>query len=67
MSRGIWHWTKAIPNGPASDPVELVMPDGTLAGVQLRTLQTAWGQYNDKRRAEVQQHLLNLLNADVMP
>ena len=30
---GKYHWTTPDPKGPASEPAELVGPDGTLTGI----------------------------------
>lgn len=57
-----WKWTERNPKGCATEPVELVRPDGTLAGVQLRTLINGWGQYQDKDRLDMENRILNLLN-----
>jgi hypothetical protein len=59
---GKFYWTKANPKGPASEPVELVAPDGTLAGITLRTLETAWGQFCERSRADIEKRIISLLN-----
>ncbi len=62
---GKWHWTQPNPKGPASEPVELIRPDGTLAGVTLRTLENAWGQYQESTRIDIEKRLIRLLNDTV--
>ena len=61
---GKYHWTDRNPKGPASEPVELVNPDGTLAGVTLKTLKNAWGAYLDKERNNIEKLILERLNKE---
>lgn len=59
---GQWYWTMPNPKGPASKPVELVRPNGTLAGVTLRTLENAWGQFQDSDRIQIEKRILRAFN-----
>ena len=59
-----WHFTEQNLKDDAQGFVELVCPDGTLAGVQLRTLVNGWGQYQDSKRKHIEELLLQLLNAE---
>ncbi len=59
---GKFYWTRPNPKGPAAEPVELVNPDGTLAGVTLRTLENAWGAYLDADRKKTERRIIEALN-----
>ena len=61
---GKFYWTTVNPKGPAESRVELVEPDGTLAGVSLRTLQNGWGQFCDRKRETIEQRILRALNGE---
>jgi hypothetical protein len=59
----MYRWTEYNPKTDAEDRRELVCPDGTLAGVTIRTLKNGWGRYNDRKRADLAQRILEALNA----
>jgi hypothetical protein len=58
-----WHWTEYNPKSAAEDRRELICPDGTLAGVTIRTLVNGWGQYGDSKRADLAKRILDALNS----
>lgn len=58
-----YRWTEYNPKTDAEDRRELICPDGTLAGVTIRTLKNAWGNYNNRKRADLAQRILEALNA----
>ena len=55
-------WTDRNPKGPADEPVQLVCPDGTTAGVTLRTTVTGWGAYLDAKREHLDKEILSGLS-----
>ncbi len=59
---GYYYWSNRNPKGIANEPVELIRPDGTLAGVTLRTLQNGWGSYLESDRQGFEELILRLLN-----
>lgn len=58
-----YRWSDYNPKTSAEDRRELICPDGTLAGVTIRTLVNGWGQYRDGQRAHLAQRILETLNA----
>lgn len=59
----MYRWSDYNPKSEASDVRELICPDGTLAGVTIRTLVNGWGQYQNRKRADMAQRILEALNA----
>jgi hypothetical protein len=59
-----WHFTEYNPKAGAEDRRELVCPDGTLSGITIRTLVNGWGQYEDRKRADLAKRLLDMFNKE---
>lgn len=59
----MYRWSDYNPRADAADVRQLICPDGTLAGVTIRTLRNGWGAYCDTKRADLAQRILEALNA----
>ena len=61
---GKYYWSPPALNASATEPVELITPEGTLTGVTVRTLINAWGGYQDAKRHEIQDRILAHFNRE---